>query len=321
MKQLLLIFSIFWTFHPLAYAVDKPVIRIGSMAAGTLNWELEIIKQNAKEQDYPFSIETVSLANQQAGKIALLGNSVDLIISDWIWVSSMRAEGKDLAFYPYSNSAGGLMVPIQSNINNLSDLKGKKLGIAGGELDKNWILLLALAAQQGIDLNQSTEKVFGAPPILNQQILNQKLDAVLTFWQFAAQLEPKGFRQLLSGEEMIRQLGIPETVPSLGYVFHTGWGKTHLAEFKAFLATAKSARNALCESEAVWKKVSTLSDSQDASTDHAMWQRYCDGRIQQWSKSHQDAAAKIFSIISQQTDSKLTEKTKSLETGTFWSVD
>ncbi len=99
--------------------------------------------ESAKTSD--FQIEKVELANPEAGKIALQAGAVDMIVTDWIWVSRMRSEGKDFTFYPYSTASGSLMVPEKSAIRSLADLKGKRLGIAGGELDKNWLLLQALA--------------------------------------------------------------------------------------------------------------------------------------------------------------------------------
>ena len=73
-----------------------------------------------------------------------------------------------------------LVAAKNSPITSLNDLKGKKLGIAGGELDKNWLLLQALAQQQNkIDLNAAVEKVYGAPPLLNQQLIQQRVDGIM----------------------------------------------------------------------------------------------------------------------------------------------
>ena len=176
-------------------AAELSTIRLGVMASGTLAWELAAIKNENLLQSTDFSLENINLANQQAGKVALQSGNVDMIISDWIWVSSMRAEGVEYSFYPYSNTSGGLLAPADSDIKTLKDLNAKKLGIAGGELDKNWLLLQALGLKQGIDLNHSVEKVYAAPPLLNQQLYEKRIDALLTYWQFAAKLEAQGYRQ------------------------------------------------------------------------------------------------------------------------------
>lgn len=302
-------------------AADATTIRLGTMASGTVAWELAAMKNEGLLENAGFTLETVTLANQQAGKVALQAGSVDLIVSDWIWVSSMRAEGSDYTFYPYSDTAGDLLVPADSPIKSIADLKGKKLGIAGGELDKNWLLLQALAKKQGLDLNSSVEKVFAAPPLLNEQLTHQRLDAVLTYWQFAARLQAQGYRHLLTGEDIIRQLGIPETVPSLGYVFKQSWGDAHKAALQQFIKTTQSARDKLCNVDAAWEKILELTESNDATTQQHLRQRYCQGRIEAWKPAQQEAAHKIYALIQQSGDNKLTGKNAQLSSGTFWSAD
>lgn len=308
-------------FSNLSIAAENSTIRLGVLASGTLGWELTAMKNEGLLDNAGFILETVAITNQQAGKVALQAGSVDMIISDWIWVSSMRAHNNDYTFYPYSASAGGLLVPADSNIKTIADLQGKKLGIAGGELDKNWSLLQALAQQQHIDLNQSVEKIYGAPPLLNQQLTSQRIDALLTYWHFAARLEAQGYRQLLSGEDIIRQLGIQETVPSLGYVFKQSWGDQHKAALQQFLTAAQTAKDKLCSSDQAWAKIAPMTDTNDAATQQQLRIRYCQGRVKQWGSAEQKAAEKIYQLLHQLGDNKLTGKTAQLQPGTFWSAD
>ena len=301
-------------------ASDKDLIRIGAMASGTLAWELQAMKDQGLLDKASFNLEIIPLANQQAGKVALQANSVDIIISDWIWVSSMRSEGIPFTFTAYSNSAGGLLVASNSEIKALKDLKGKKLGIAGGELDKNWLLLQVLASQQGLDLAESVEKVFGAPPLLEQQLKAGRIDAILTYWQFAARLETEGYQQLLSGEEIIRQLGILETVPSLGYVFRENWAEQHQAGLQDFLQLATKARNTLCTDQDAWQKIVHLTDSHEPATQQKIRDRYCEGRVDNWSAKNQAAASQIFSWLNAISQNKLGGKSNQLQAGSFWST-
>jgi NitT/TauT family transport system substrate-binding protein len=175
-----------------SYAAERTVIRIGVQASGTVDWELAAVQDNPAND---FQVEVHRLANAEAGKIALQSDAVDMIVSDWIWVSRLRATGSDFTFYPYSNTSGALVVAGDSPIRTVQDLKGKRLGIAGGELDKNWLLLQALAGQEQLNLNDSVEKVFGAPPLINEQIKRNRVDVALTYWHFAAKLEAQGYRQ------------------------------------------------------------------------------------------------------------------------------
>ncbi len=305
----------------LSNADETTRIRLGVMAGGTLSWELAAMRNEGLLDNTGIEIENIITANPQAGKIALQAGSVDMIVSDWIWVSSMRADGSELSFYPYSDVSGSLVVPTNSPIKTLVDLKGKKLGVAGGELDKNWLLLQALAQKQGLDLNSAVEKVYGAPPLLNQQISSNRIDALLTYWHFAARLEAQGYRQLLSGEDIVHQLGIEGTVPNMGYVFKTGWAEQNKPTLHKFFQLAQSARNQLCESDAAWQKIVGLTETDDPSAQKQLRSRYCEGRVEQWHAGKQQVAETIYQWLRKIGDNKLTGKSEHIQAGTFWSAD
>jgi len=108
------------------------------------------------------------VAGGSAAQVAFQGEGVDVIVSDWLWVARQRAEGRDYIFIPYSKAVGALLVPEGSTATSLADLKGGKIGIAGGPLDKSWLILRAYAEKMhGMDLVTETEQVFGAPPLLS----------------------------------------------------------------------------------------------------------------------------------------------------------
>ncbi len=150
------------------------------------------------------AIDTTELASTEAGKIALKGGAADVIVSDWLWVTRERALGDDLVFYPYSSALGAVMVPANSPIHDFVSLKGRKLGVAGGPLDKSWLLLQALARRSGVDLAKEAEIAYGAPPLLTQKALQGETDATLTFWNFCAELEAKGMRRAVAMNDVVK---------------------------------------------------------------------------------------------------------------------
>jgi NitT/TauT family transport system substrate-binding protein len=298
------------------FATEKTTIRIGVQAGGTVEWELSAL---AVDPAADFQIELHTLANAEAGKIALQSNAVDMIVSDWIWVSSLRAQGEDVTFYPYSSTVGGLVVAENSPIHNVKDLNGKRLGIAGGELDKNWLLLQALAQKESLDLNKSVEKTFGAPPLINEQIKQNRVDAALTYWNFAAKLEATGYRSIIDGKGILKALGITENVPSLGYVFKQSWGQAHATAVNHFFTASSAAKKLLCNDDAAWQKVIPLTKVDDIATQKLLRQRYCAGSIEQWGEKEQQAAAQIYTLLKNLSNNQLTGKSETLQAGTFWS--
>src|SRR5499427_6188419 len=204
-----------------AAAADR--IRIAAQKTGTLAWELDIIKAHGLDKKADLDIQMVELASTEAGKIALRSGSADLIVSDWLWVARERALGDRLVFYPYTSTLGAVMVPGNSTVSDLADLKGKKLAVAGGPLDKSWLMLQAVARRNGLDLKTHATVVYGAPPLLSEKALQRENDATLTFWNFCAELEGKGFRRGIDIEAIEKRLGASGPVAMVGYAFDAGW--------------------------------------------------------------------------------------------------
>ena len=198
-------------------------IRLAVQKTGTLAWELDVIKTHGLDRKLDLVIEPVELASTEAGKIALKGGSADLMLSDWLWVARERSLGDGLVFYPSSSTLGAVMVPAQSAIRELTDLKGKKLAVAGGPLDKSWLLLQALARRAGIDLRKQATVVYGAPPLLAEKALQGEIDATLTFWNFCADLESKGQKRAIAMDDVMKGLGAKGPVAIVGYTFDGGW--------------------------------------------------------------------------------------------------
>ena len=150
---------------PVVSCCGAETIKVAVQKTGTFAWELAVIRAHGLDKQANLAIEVLELASPEAGKIALRSGTADIILSDWLWVSRERSLGAKLTFYPYSSALGAVMVPALSPIRSLADLKGRKLAVAGGPIDKSWLLLQARAKQDGIDLKSDSTIVYGAPKI------------------------------------------------------------------------------------------------------------------------------------------------------------
>ncbi|MEQ1530759.1 MAG: ABC transporter substrate-binding protein [Methylococcales bacterium] len=301
-------------------AAEKTSIHIGVQASGTVDWELTALQQAAQTETASFKIDIQHVANPEAAKIALQSGAVDMIVSDWIWVSRMRANGTDFSFYPYSDTSGALVVPENSPIHSIADLKGKRLGVAGGELDKNWLLMQALAQKSHVDLNKAVAKTFAAPPLISEQLKQNRIDAALTYWNFAVKLEAQGYREVIDGAGILKGLGINETVPVLGYVFKQSWADSHKQALLDFFAASKQAKQTLCTDDNTWQKILPLTQTDDAKTQAQLRQRYCAGSIDNWGPTQQQAAEQIYSLLYKISNKQLTGDVEHIQAGTFWSA-
>ena len=70
-------------------------VRVGVLKFGTVNWELNTVKEHAFDAANGVEIEVSYFAGEDATNVAMQAGELDVIVSDWLWVSRQRAEGQD----------------------------------------------------------------------------------------------------------------------------------------------------------------------------------------------------------------------------------
>ena len=142
-----------------------------------------------------------------------------------VGLAPTRRPARDWTFFPFSTAVGALVAARGASIHGLADLRHRRLGVAGSPLDKSWVIVQALAQQQHVDLARDAQLSFGAPPLLNQELLAGRLDAVLTYWNFAAPLASGGLPVVMSMSDALRHLGFKTALPLVGYVVSERWAR------------------------------------------------------------------------------------------------
>jgi NitT/TauT family transport system substrate-binding protein len=301
-----------------ATARAEPTVRVGSLRYGTLSWEIDVIAHHALGEKHRVAVETLELASGPAGQLALQAGRVDMIVSDWLWVSRQRAAGADLTFVPFSSSIGSLVVPMASAIRDIPDLVGHRLGVAGSAIDKSWLVLQLYARSSfGLDLNAKVDKSFGAPPLLNQELESGRLDAVLTYWPFAAKLEARGMRPLLTIGDALAGLGIPRNLPLTGYVFSTSWAAGSREALDGFLGASRDAKAILDTSDLEWTRIAPLTGAQDGVELAKLRDAYRQGIPRHWSADQTDAA-RLYRLLAEIGGPALVGPSRDLAPGTFF---
>lgn len=292
--------------------------RIAAQKTGTLAWELAVVRSHELDRKHDLTLETTELASTEAGQIALMGDSADLILSDWLWVARERALGDDLVFYPYSSALGAVMVPANSSIRGIADLKGKKLGVAGGPLDKSWLLLQALGRRSGIDLKTQADIAYGAPPLLAQKALQRETDATLTFWNFCAALEAQGMRQAVAMADVMRQLGASGPVAMVGYVFKSAWAEHHRDLLDRFFTATKEAKEILGTSAEEWQRLAGRIGVSDPASIEIYRRRYLDGIPHRTVAEESADAQALFRVLAETGGADLVGPARELDPGTYY---
>jgi NitT/TauT family transport system substrate-binding protein len=296
-------------------------ITVGTLKFGSVDWLVDVIKTNKLDAKEGFSIDTLMLASNNGASVALLGNQADMVLGDWLWALDQRAVGEDFLFAPYSAAMGAIVVPPNSPIRSLADLKGKKLGVAGGALDESWLMLRAYGLKTGMgDFNKIANPVFAASPLLNQQIKTGQLDAALNFWNYVAPLEGDGYKRIIGVSSIVKGLGLDTTVPLLGFIFRQSLVDRQPKAVAGFMRAVLAAQNILLKSDAEWDRLRPKTQVTSDAEFQAMKRVYREGALLHWGTKEREAAAKLFSILTSLTDAKVVRENVKFDPAVFWSA-
>jgi len=302
-----------------ALATEPAPIRLGLVKFGTVAWEADTIRQHRLDEANGIALSVTEFATNEAAKVALQAQAVDLIVTDWPWVNRQRAEGTSFSFAPYSRAVGALMIPPGSNIASLADLKGKRIGVVGGPLDKSFLLLRALSRKTlNADLTALAEPVFGAPPLLSEELARGRIDAVLTYWHYAARLEAEGAKTILTVADVIRQLGGEGDTPMLGYAFRENWARAHESALEGFLKASRDAKHILANSDEEWQRLAPLLGTEDARVRTLLKEGYRAGILEKWGESERRSAALLYNVLVELGGERLVGSARALDPGIFW---
>lgn len=293
-------------------------VRVGVLQFGTVNWEMAVIERHGFDRRFGVKVQVVPLSSKNAVSVALQGGAVDVIVSDWIWVNRQRASGKDYSFFPYSLTVGGLYVRPEAGIDTLADLAGHKLGIAGGPVDKSWLLLQAYSRSLDLDIASAVEPTFAAPPLLNRLMLKGDLPAVLNFWHYGAHLQASGMRPLIDVTAMLQGLGVDEAVPMLGWVFSEAWAEQNPSAIRGFLAASYEAKRLLGQDDNEWLTLGPLTKAENAATLELLRDGYRRGIPTKLVANGEAVAAEVFRLLAREGGERLIGSATKLLPGTFW---
>ncbi|EAR52368.1 putative sulfonate ABC transporter, periplasmic sulfonate-binding protein [Oceanicola granulosus HTCC2516] len=303
-----------------AAAQDLPEVEVGVLSYGTAQWEMKVIQDHGLDEAHGVELVLRDLGSEQAGDVALQTGDVDIILTDFIWVSIQRNEGRGITLVPHSRAVGGLMVPPGSSIAGVDDLPGRTIGIAGGPVDKSWIILQAYYAQRHDDpLADAVEARFGAPPLVNELLASGELDASLNFWHWNARAKAAGMSEVISVADMLGALGISEQAPLLGWAFTDETAATKPEALRGFLDASFAAKRLLLEDDEVWEG---LREVMRASGDDALFAQLRDdyraGIIASFEPAIVEAAGQTFEIMAEFGGADLVGETPTMAEGTFW---
>jgi len=266
-----------------------------------------------------FNLEIVKLASKNAVSTALLAKSVDVIVTDFIWVNRQRSKGFDFSYYPYSKAVGAMYVRPELNINDLEKLAGKKLGVSGGSVDKTWLLMRAYSKYKiGKDLKELVEPTYAAPPILNKKLLDGSLDATINFWHFTAKLKAKGMKKIIGLDDILPEFGITNDISFIGWTFSESFASKNKKLINGFLKASYEAKQLLNSKDEEWNKLRALMRAKEDSIFSSLKAGYKNGIVKSFDKKNIEDSKKLYELLVKEGGEKLVGKAFKLDEKTFY---
>jgi NitT/TauT family transport system substrate-binding protein len=301
-----------------APALAGETLRIGLQSTGTFAWQLDVIRRHGLASNAGLDLKISEFASPDAGKLALNSDSVDLAVVDWLWVARARALGAKLLFYPYSSSVGAVMVKSDSPVRKIGDLKGRVLAVAGGPLDKSWLIVQVAAIRQGIDLKREAILEYGAPPLISQKLQQGEAEASLNFWNFCAALDTLGYRRILDVRDAEAALGLNQPIALIGYVFSEQFAASHKSTIDRFLAVAQQANDIMLRSDEEWDALRPLMNAGDETTFKAYRDRTREGMPRRPLAAEEADARALFRTLASVGGPHLVGPLQELDPGLYY---
>jgi NitT/TauT family transport system substrate-binding protein len=317
--SLLRIFAALWLVVEMAPTrASAETLRIGLQTTGTFAWQLDVIRRHGLAENAGLDLKISQFASPDAGKLALNSGSVDLAVVDWLWVARARALGAKLLFYPYSSAVGAIMVKSDSPLRGIEDLKGHVLAIAGGPLDKSWLIVQAAATRRGINLKRDATLVYGAPPLISQKLQQGEVEASLNFWNFCASLETQGYRRLFEVRDAEAALGLSEPVALIGYAFSEQFAAEHAGAIDRFIAATQKADDIMLRSDQEWDALRPLMNAGDDKTFAAFRERTREGIPRRSIAAEEADARALFRALASTGGAELVGPSQELDPGLYY---
>ena len=244
-------------------ATALPVLRAAFEPTGSPRWFVHAMKKLELDRKHGFDLQITLVRDQITGafqsfEVALKEGTVDLIDIDWIAIGRHRANGLPLtAFFPYGRIAGGLVVPSDSPISGLRDLRGKRIGVVRLR-DKNWIILRAACIKRyGFDPQQEATVVEAlSKGTLAELLKGGQVDAALQWWQLIPPLVATGaYRQVADVLDLIADLGIDGAVPITLFTVTDEFAKRNGELLRGFVRAFCETAEYMQKHDEIWVEV------------------------------------------------------------------
>jgi NitT/TauT family transport system substrate-binding protein len=237
---------------------DGGTIRIMISPAGTMGIPTAVMKKFELDKKHGFNLEVVPYSDMKGATAAIQGGSAEMVVFDWLATARLKAAGTPIVgIAPFLTYVNSVVVPKDSKLQTLADLKGKRVGVYQ-KSGFDWIIMQAAAEKLNkMDISKDADVREGAIPLLRGLIDKGDLDATQMWNSLAPEMLASGqYRTMVPIRQVAQDMGLP-TVPFLMYGMREDYAAKNPANARAFTAAYRDAVDVLMTNDEVWTEQGT----------------------------------------------------------------
>ena len=246
------------TEHP------EKILRGAFETTGTPRFVMYTIQKLGLDKKHGFTLEIKYAVDQvqqslESVELALQKGEADLIDIDWISIARERAHGKPItSFFPYGQTIGSLVVPNDSPIKGLPDIRGKRIGIVR-VLDKNWVVTRAFCRKvYGFDPQEEVTVVEALSKARLTHLLEKgEVEGAFHFWQMVPPLLLTGrYRKVVDMVDLVQDLaGTKKRIPISAFVTREEVVEKHPNVLKGFIGAFCDVAEHMKANDQIWEEL------------------------------------------------------------------
>ncbi|MCH7659862.1 MAG: ABC transporter substrate-binding protein [Euryarchaeota archaeon] len=283
---------------------DLPVLRARFEHNGSPRYMLYTIKKFGFDHDHGFHLDVQLVSDELEGGVEtveakLQEGDADLIDIDYISTARERAEGAPIvAFHPYGRTVGGLVVPEDSDIDGLEDLREKRLGVVR-RLDKNWILTRAACREfHGFDPDEeATPTEVGSKVGLTEMLQEGEVDGIFQFWPIVPEITETGpYREAFPVSKLVQRLsGTDRKLPISTFLTSEEYFEANPQAIRGFKRAYGEAVDQLTSDDEIWETIGNeLMYENDSEVIRAVRDGWRDMVVADWDESTIEGMNQLF---------------------------
>jgi NitT/TauT family transport system substrate-binding protein len=190
-------------------AQQTVTVRLADAAQSQNGIASQVIIDQGLDRKYGFKLEYSAYPTLDGLFTAIRGKQADVGFGGWTAFSQFRSQGFPVvSIFPVGRGTSlDILVPVNSPIKTVDDLKGKKVGSYAGAAGTATVLFRVITSKYfGFDPGKTGHLQFAAPGLLTKLMSEGEIDAALLFDPLAARAIASGqFRVIGNLSELYKQ--------------------------------------------------------------------------------------------------------------------